>query len=639
MLLLMVVAAIVAVTQLTVLGSPARSVRWSTVVQALAVGALVCGVGAAVLQWGWTRAVGALGVATVADVQRFAAWTVDPVIEEVAKVLPLLWLAWRRPRAYRQLGYVDHLLLGAALGMGFELLEAVLRFSRLGLAATHVHGGYLVSAGLGGTVTVPSLWTSGTSWLPVPAAYSELFASAGDTPQHLVWTAFAALGIAWFGRRRDALRLLGLLPTLGVALDHANYNARLELPPHADGVLSDLLAWFGDHLHLLLVPALLVAVVLDRLALARGRRERPDVLLAGERTMGLDAGRLARLVTLAPPWSTLVTWQFVLSRRAALRALAAGTPEPGLADGIAPVARALEAPGATAAWQGAGRRLLGGLDLSALRSWRLVLWALALVPAVLYLVLGAFPFTASVQRALTSTVGLWLLAAGVLAGGLLTASQLRGLWTSTRAVPQPSLHEVALRRDARFATALSSLGVAVLMLALTVVERDPNGRVAPTFHVLDALSTLLLVAGLALVLMSFVMFPPSLLFAVGAGGLLVPVLEVSSAFVLTLTTGAILAESGVLMNQANDGGGGGGRGSGGDPPPRYTDNTSRTRTYGKSVADIKGQANRWAARMRARGFDADVPPVRYGKYGWADVTVRAVKGGRELIRHFIYKGP
>jgi hypothetical protein len=40
----------------------------------------------------------------------------------------------------------------------------------------------------------------------------------------------------------------------------------------------------------------------------------------------------------------------------------------------------------------------------------------------------------------------------------------------------------------------------------------------------------------------------------------------------------------------------------------------------------------------ATWFTAEVPSVRYGKYGWADVTVKAVKGGREYVRHFIYKG-
>jgi len=53
---LMAVAALVAVLQLGVVGSWVRSVRLSTLVQAVAVGFLVCGPVTLVAQWALTRA-------------------------------------------------------------------------------------------------------------------------------------------------------------------------------------------------------------------------------------------------------------------------------------------------------------------------------------------------------------------------------------------------------------------------------------------------------------------------------------------------------------------------------------------------------------------------------------------------------
>lgn len=41
--------------------------------------------------------------------------------------------------------------------------------------------------------------------------------------------------------------------------------------------------------------------------------------------------------------------------------------------------------------------------------------------------------------------------------------------------------------------------------------------------------------------------------------------------------------------------------------------------------------------MKADGWTAPVPEPRYGKYGYADVTVKAIKGSRSHIRHFIVK--
>lgn len=640
----MVVAAVVSVTQLTLLGSWARSLRLTTLLQGIAVGFLVCGTLTVTIQFLWTRLVATVFGAGVADLQELASWTVDPVLEEVIKVAPLLWLAWRRPRVQRQLGYTDHLLYGAALGMGFELLEAALRFARPGMIFMRIDGGYVVDGSLAGTVTVPSIWTSLTTWQPVPAGFEDFLSSGGDTIQHLVWTALAGLGVAWLARRRDVLRLLGLVPLLVACLDHANYNLRVQWEPPLQGWWSDALAWVGEQLSWVLVVALVAAVVVDRLIQARARRAAPTVLFPGEPPTGLNPAPVLRVATAGMPWSLWTTWDVVLSRRAAMTAFVAGEQPPHLGAGVAEATArlaqvtALPRSDAAALWSTAWQRVRSSLDLSALRSPRMIVWAIAMVPALLYLVIGAFPATQGVQQAMRSPVGLWVTAVAAAVALVLTATQLKGMLTALRQVVEPSLHERRLRLQARLATAVGALGSAALMLALVLVERDPSASIVRTYHVLDAISDALLILGLALVVGSFFLFPPAGLVAVAGGGaVLVP--TVTGAFVTTIGAGAILTSLGILLNEASSNGGGGGGGGSGGNPPRFTSNARQSRTYGSSVSDIQGQASRYAGRMRRDGFDVFVGSVRYGKYGYADVTVTTIRNGVvKHIRHFIYKG-
>ena len=197
-------------------------------------------------------------------------------------------LAWRWRRTHRQLGLTDHLLAGAALGVGFELFEAALRFSTLGSFAMSVDGGYAVRASLAGVVVVPSLWTSLTTWQPVPAAFEDFFSTGGDSVQHLVWTALAAVGVGWFVRRGDAWRWLGVAGVTVACLDHMNYNWRVTAS--GAGWPSDALAWLGARLPAVLVLLLVAVVAADRLLLARVRAAHPEVLLPAEGATGLTLG-------------------------------------------------------------------------------------------------------------------------------------------------------------------------------------------------------------------------------------------------------------------------------------------------------------------------------------------------------------
>src|SRR5690606_16567079 len=104
--------------------------------------------------------------------------------------------------------YTDHLLYGGALGIGFELLEASLRYVRLRAFAGDYGGQFVVDGGLFGVVRVPHIWESLFTWQPVPAAWEEFLGSGDDTIQHLVWSALAGVGVAWFVRWKGPRRLL-----------------------------------------------------------------------------------------------------------------------------------------------------------------------------------------------------------------------------------------------------------------------------------------------------------------------------------------------------------------------------------------------------------------------------------------------
>src|SRR5918995_77268 len=143
----MVLAAVYGVLQLAALGWLAgRSVRISTALLCIAVGIYGCGVATLILQAIYTRGVAELTGERMADVVRVASYTVDPFFEEIVKVTPLL-LVGMHVRTRFQLGLTDYLVLGGALGAGFGLLEAILRFSHRGGRAIAVPDGWLIPSG------------------------------------------------------------------------------------------------------------------------------------------------------------------------------------------------------------------------------------------------------------------------------------------------------------------------------------------------------------------------------------------------------------------------------------------------------------------------------------------------------------
>jgi RsiW-degrading membrane proteinase PrsW (M82 family) len=116
-------ATVYGVAQLFLLAWPTRTVRLPTALLAVAVGVYACGALTVVLELASAHTVSNLTGLSLADAAKQASYTVDLVVEELVKVAPLL-LIGINVRSRLQHGLTDYVILGAALGAGFGLLEA-----------------------------------------------------------------------------------------------------------------------------------------------------------------------------------------------------------------------------------------------------------------------------------------------------------------------------------------------------------------------------------------------------------------------------------------------------------------------------------------------------------------------------------
>ncbi len=631
MLALMAVAAVVTVVQLGLVGSWARSVRLSTLVQAVAVGLVVVGPATVAVEWALVRLLSRVGPWAVSTLVTRASWTWDPVVEEVMKVAPLLVLAVVWPSAHRQLGWTDHLLVGAGLGVGFGLAESAFRFAQVGPMVMKIGDDYMVGASLmGGAVTVPSVGTSLGTWLP-------------DTTPHLLYTCVAVLGVAWAGRRRGWWRLLGVLPIAAASLAHAVGNAGGSFLENAGRHFADTplarttasaTGWLYDRLTGVLLVSLIVLVVVDRVAQAQARRAHRGLLLPGEAWHGLAPVPLVAAGLRAVPWSTWATWYVVLQRRAGLYALAAGCP-PTQADTVGRQVASLSRATDPVRWRAASRKVLGSLSWRGLWSWRTFLWLVAVAPAVAYLVIGGFPSTRGLQQRMTGPVGTGLLVAGLVAGTVVALSQVSALVKNLRASRGPVWHEAAIRPAARLATITTTVLVAAALVArLVAVDGNATRQIVRNYHILDALAMAALVLGLALLLMAFITIPPMAL-AVTSVGLvaLEGSVAVSAGY---LAAGTLTLAASAMLNQAAE-----------NPPP---DTGGEGRSTGRTTP---GGANEERAMdlVKENPEYGDVLPVRMkdpewpAQEGWVkmsqtidDVEVHYVhKTGTDIYKDFKFK--
>lgn len=567
----MAFAACYGVLQLAVLGWPARSVGLGTLLLAVGVGMYGAGVVGVLLELGYTRALAAVTGDPLFEVVGIAGYTVDPFIEEIIKMVPLLLVALHT-RTRTQWGLTDYLLVGAGVGAGFGLLEAVMRFSHRAGDAIATDGGWLLPLSLAPPF-IPGVGTSLISWLPAPVSSDLLsFSPAPDTYLHLAWSAVAGFGIGFALRTRGPLRLLGIVPLLLVATDHAAYNFDVDLT--AQSRFGDLVTtpFVAAQPVLWLWPllALAVAVVLDLRLLHQGRARRPELLLAGEHVPW--PARLAALpeyATHRPPWTVLLALRFARMRRAALF----GAARPGAGEAmvarVAEVRSQLDATGSSVAWRGRGLRDLRSAGAAApgrpgwlRRYWPLLVWAVLFLPPLAYFVIGSTPGAAGLQDALGSgvifPVVLLLAAVGLLWVGWGLVAALRALPTALRLPDGSALVRVELQA----LVAVGAVALGVITIGSWLGGTAGGDPVISNLHVLDALSSLLLAAGLALLLAAFVFFPPFGAVALAGGGVVI---------VPTLTAGFLtlgsLGLAGVMLSQAvgstpptrGGGGGGGGR--------------------------------------------------------------------------------
>ena len=224
--------------------------------------------------------------------QSAAGWVIDParlpftagpVIEEVLKILLLIFVLYRGGRG-KSFAISDGLLLGVAAGAGFGFMENTLRVHELGLERV---------LGFFDHFTLAALPKVLISWLPREA--DPLVAPGLRTYYnvgHAWWTALvgSAAGFAYtLGRAKRWTLVVPLLALLWVILDHGLLNyvrsgpfGTLETPP---AVLDWFMTAYGRGWGLLVVitAALAAQLILDELKMRKGLAGKTKVLLAGEK--------------------------------------------------------------------------------------------------------------------------------------------------------------------------------------------------------------------------------------------------------------------------------------------------------------------------------------------------------------------
>jgi protease prsW family protein len=588
--LLMLAAGCWGVLQLAVLSLGTRTVRSGTLLLAMAAGAYACGVTAVLAELAYTRLVHQLTGQPLQQVVETAGYTVDPVIEELVKLIPLVLVAVIVGRVRAQWGLTDFLLLGAAVGAGFGLFEALLRFSgRARQAFPDGDGGFFLPTSLY-PPHIRSLVHTATSWLPPPIETLDIL--GGNTPDlnlHLVWTALAGLGIGLVVRLRGGRRWLGLLPLAYASLDHAANNYAITADPSgATGALLGGMAVLRSGLPALLLLALVATTVLDRLVLRRVRGSHPDLLLADERTGSRSVVALGRFARVALPATGLVALRFALTRRSVRYATAADRAgrRPALADDVGVLAAAIDAARDPARWRTA-RQEVSGTRPPVWRRWPGLVALVLAVPLVAYFVVGAVPQTAGLQQAMQSPPIVWTLAVLTLAAAVYAAVQVSRL---ARTVPEQltlAWGEELLRSGLRLLVGVCAVTATVAVFGRLVLGGlRPDATVVVNYHALDAVAqAYLLVALLMLaVALMVVLFPPGGgLVAVGVGRLAAGAL--ANPAVLAKAA-VLLGALGAILMQASSYGGGSGRGGGsggGGGTPRT--NTAQNKQFRQAVQE------------------------------------------------------
>ncbi len=270
--------------ELFIVTTPTRTVTISQLIQPLCLGGAMLGV---------VVLAGVVFDATIGPgVGRLRDLTI-PLVEEVIKLLPVLWILWRERNGRAQtLGVTDVLLIAAACGVGFGLVEDA--FIR------HNEG-----------------WSRPLWWLPT----SEIIHRPEVTQLiagHGAWTGLAGLtlGLALILRRpRTLMTIVSISGLAWSAIDHTGTNYGNS---HHDALGAALRfvngdGWFTAYLFLVGVVA---AIFFDFYLLHFSHRKLPEAKLPRP---GLSPDRL------------LALWAFERVRRQFAYAVARFQRETGMA--------------------------------------------------------------------------------------------------------------------------------------------------------------------------------------------------------------------------------------------------------------------------------------------------------------------
>ncbi|MGI5377900.1 PrsW family glutamic-type intramembrane protease [Streptomyces sp. CA-251387] len=569
-------AALYGVVQLFALSWPTRSVRLATVLLTVLVGVYACGTATALLELTYTRTIAAQTGRSLAEVVNTTAYTTAPWVEELLKVSPLL-LAGLYAKVRRQWGLTDFTILGAALGAGFGLLEALLRYSLDADRALARHGGWIVPDSLSAPY-IPGPGEVFTSWLPAPAAALNLGRTGEVTVPtftHLAWTALAGLAVGILWRARVRLKPLALIP-FGAAVAHHTLNNYAA--GHSGGESGQWLENLDGKLWAAPLLALLLAMTADLACLRHGKRRLPGVLLAAERTDKDSAAALIRYASRRFPWTPLIALRFIRLRRSLCYSCTApATPLPTaepLHRSVADIAARIDATDNAQSWRHtvairdqvrAVRSAVGGPRR---RRLLILIPCVLVLPSVLFLGVGSFKSTAGLQDYFTTGTGPKILRAFAIAALMWTAWLLATLLRTWRQATTHPLGEQLATHRFRTGSALGSATAGTLLLWRSLGEAGADGRAIPAAHLLEALDRFLIYLGFALLLLSLLaLFPPGAGFAL-AGVTAMGEGALGTALAARLgAAGVALMAAGAVGGGGNTGGGSGGSGQGTNSSP------------------------------------------------------------------------
>ncbi|MEU9589311.1 RNase A-like domain-containing protein [Streptomyces sp. NPDC048193] len=607
MVLVMTAAAVWGVLQLFALSWPTRSVRLSTVLLAVAAGVYGSGVATALLQLTYTRLYADYSGLSLVKVVNNTSYTVAPWVEELLKVSPLL-LAGLSLKIRRQWGLTDFVVLGAASGGGFGLLEAVLRYGLDADRAITRDGGWIIPDSLFPPY-VPGPGQVFTSWLPAPFGQTASSTPLStETFTHLVWTAVAGLGVGLLWRTRGWRRLFAIPPLVVPSVHHMLNNYVVQ---ERDEQARQWLDTLDANAWAMPLVCLGVAMVVDVHRLHRGKQTVPGVLLASERLDGDTLGALLRYAAWCFPWSLLITLRYVRLRRSLLYAasVAPSDDTERLREAVSGITARMDSSDQRQAWQrGTIRARLKAARAGHARRWWLLLIPLALsLPALLFLGAGSFASTAGLQAFFSTRSGARILMGFGAASLLWIAWQLFVLFRTWQTVSAHLLGEPLAVHRFRTGCALGAATTGAFLFYRALGDTGPDGRILSTFHLLDALGSFLAYLGFALLLLSLLaLFPPGGLAFAGAG-------TVGSAAAGTGVNAALLGTAGIVLMAVGANGGAGGTTAA--PPAESTQHAwPRSKRKGpvkpKHRADIKGDEGKNGAHTIERHVEKTTRDMR-----------------------------